>query len=134
MTITVLDGGMGAELLRRRGRRTPLWSAQALIEDPGVVLETHLDYIAAGARLIITNSYSTVPSYLATAGLESRYVELTALAGALARRAATESSLGKESSPQSTMVIAKMIVPASTRKVFTRRTTAVKTFRSPGTR
>jgi len=89
--VTVLDGGMGAELLRRTGKRTELWSAQALVDVPGEVLHTHLDYIAAGAEMIITNSYSTVPSYLDKAGLEARYVELTTLAGELARRAVAES-------------------------------------------
>lgn len=88
----VLDGGMGAELLRRSGRRTPLWSAQTLLDAPETVVQTHLDYIAAGARLIISNSYSTVPSYLGTAGLADRYRELTRLAGRLARRAADESA------------------------------------------
>ena len=89
--ITILDGGMGAELLRRSGQRSPLWSAQALIDDPDAVVRTHLDYIAAGAQMIITNSYSTVPSYLQKANLESRYGELTALAGESARRAVVES-------------------------------------------
>jgi homocysteine S-methyltransferase len=90
--VTILDGGMGAELLRRSAAgRTALWSAQALVDDPEEVVRTHRDYIDAGARMIITNSYSTVPSYLSAAGLESRYVELTALAGDLARRAADES-------------------------------------------
>lgn len=88
--ITILDGGMGVELLRRSPKeRTPLWSAQALVDDPDEVVRTHLDYIAAGAGMIITNSYSTVPSYLATADQEDRYVELAALAGELARRAVT---------------------------------------------
>jgi S-methylmethionine-dependent homocysteine/selenocysteine methylase len=92
--ITILDGGMGEELVRRSGGRgTPLWSAQALIDDPEEVVRTHLDYIAAGARMIITNSYSTVPSYLSSAHLESRYRELTSLAGELARRAADESGV-----------------------------------------
>ena len=91
---TILDGGMGEELVRRSGGRgTPLWSAQALIDDPEEVVRTHLDYIAAGARMIITNSYSTVPSYLRSAQLESRYRELTSLAGELARRAADESGV-----------------------------------------
>ncbi len=90
--VTILDGGMGVELIRRSGGgRTPLWSAQALVDDPDTVMQTHLDYIAAGARLIITNSYSTVPSYLRAAEMESRYAELTALAGELARQAVTES-------------------------------------------
>ncbi len=85
--VIILDGGMGRELLRRSGKRTPLWSAQALLDDPDLVVETHLDYIRAGARIITTNTYSTVPSYLASAGLEGAYLELTRLAGELARRA-----------------------------------------------
>ena len=89
--LTVLDGGMGNELLRRKGERTPLWSAKVLIDDPDEVVRTHLDYIRAGATIITTNSYSTIPSYLSTAGLESHYVELTRTAGELARLAADES-------------------------------------------
>ena len=64
-----------------------MWSAQVLVDDPDLVVQTHIDYIESGARVIITNSYSTVPSYLATGGLESSYLELTALAGELARKA-----------------------------------------------
>ena len=90
--VMILDGGMGVELQRRSiTEPTALWSAQALIDDPDGVVQTHLDYITAGARMIITNSYSTVPSYLKSAHLESAYVELTAFAGELARRAVTES-------------------------------------------
>lgn len=89
--VTILDGGMGDELRRRGTKRTPLWSAQALIDDPDGVVETHLDYINVGARMITTNSYSTVPSYLASANLESAYIELTSFAGELARRAVIES-------------------------------------------
>ena len=90
--ITILDGGMGAELIRRGAATSGgLWSAQALLDNPEAVVETHHDFIRAGARLIITNSYSSIPSYLAKEGLEDRYEELTALAGQLARRAADES-------------------------------------------
>lgn len=90
--ITILDGGMGEELVRRSAKAgTPLWSAQALVDDSDEVVRTHLDYIAAGARMIITNSYSTIPGYLKSAQLESRYGELTEVAGALARRAVVES-------------------------------------------
>lgn len=89
--ITILDGGMGAELIRRGAATSGgLWSAQALLDAPEAVVETHHDFIRAGARLIITNSYSSIPSYLAKGGLEDRYEELTALAGQLARRAADE--------------------------------------------
>ena len=90
--ITVLDGGMGGELIRRGVTAADgLWSAQALVDQPDAVLQVHLDYIAAGARIITTNSYSTIPSYLGKAGLEGQYVTLTARAGALARRAVEQS-------------------------------------------
>ena len=90
---TVLDGGMGGELIRRGVIAADgLWSAQALVEQPDAVLQVHLDYIAAGAGIITTNSYSTIPSYLGKAGLEEQYVALTACAGALARRAAEQSA------------------------------------------
>jgi S-methylmethionine-dependent homocysteine/selenocysteine methylase len=88
---TILDGGMGGELIRREATpRDELWSAQALIDAPDTVLAVHRDYIAAGAEIIITNSYATIPSYLGKLNLEGRFEELTRLAGQIARRAADE--------------------------------------------
>lgn len=92
--VTLMDGGMGQELIRRgAAKATGLWSAQALLDAPEVVVEAHRDFIAAGARIITTNSYSCVPSYLAKANIAHRYVELAALAGRLARRAADAADL-----------------------------------------
>ncbi len=90
--VSVMDGGMGRELIRRGvARRGGLWSARALLDAPQVVVETHGAFIAAGAGIITTNSYSCVPSYLSKVGLEDRYVDLAALAGRLARKAADNS-------------------------------------------
>lgn len=90
--VTILDGGMGGELIRREATpRGELWSAQALLDVPDTVCEVHDDYIAAGADIITTNSYSTIPSYLGKLDLASRYEELTALAGQLARQSADRS-------------------------------------------
>ena len=87
--ITILDGGTGGELARRgAGGRTELWSAQALLDAPDVVAEVHRDYVDAGARIIITNSYSTIPSYLGKLDMAARYEELTRLAGQIAREVA----------------------------------------------
>jgi S-methylmethionine-dependent homocysteine/selenocysteine methylase len=47
----------------------------------------HREYIDAGAQIITTNSYSTIPSYLAKAGMEESYQELTVVAAKLARQA-----------------------------------------------
>lgn len=84
-----MDGGMGREPIRRGAAvRSGLWSAKALIDAPWVVVEVHRDFIAAGARIITTNSYSCVPSYLGKTGEAHRYGELAALSGQLAREAA----------------------------------------------
>jgi homocysteine S-methyltransferase len=83
---------MGGELVRRGvGSATGLWSARALLDSPDMVVQVHRDYIEAGAGIITTNSYSTVPGYLAKEDMADRYVELTHLAGELARRAVTQS-------------------------------------------
>ena len=64
------------------------------MEKPEVVRAVHEDYVKAGARVIITNSYSTVPSYLAKENMQSRYVELTTIAARLAREVADADATG----------------------------------------
>ena len=86
--LTILDGGMGGELIRRGWPSGGLWSAKALLEKPEVVRAVHQDYVSAGAQVIITNTYATVPSYLAKENMQSRYVELTGIAARLAREVA----------------------------------------------
>lgn len=63
--ITLLDGGMGRELLRIGcAVQQPEWSALALLEAPQFVRQVHDSYIAAGAEIITTNSYALVPYHL----------------------------------------------------------------------
>ncbi len=80
---------MGQEL---RHRKVPdpqgLWAASGLTEAPEVVARIHADYVAAGARILTTNSYSTTSSRLDRAGLGGRFEELNRLAGELAAEAA----------------------------------------------
>ncbi|MEM9968266.1 MAG: homocysteine S-methyltransferase family protein [Pseudomonadota bacterium] len=57
--ITLLDGGMGQELVRLAGgRATPLWATQALLDDPNQVVRVHQMYAAAGATMATTNTYA----------------------------------------------------------------------------
>lgn len=87
--LTILDGGMGGELQRRGiGASDGLWSAKALIEHPDLVADIHNEYILAGANVVTTNSYSTIPSYLGKERMDDRYVELTTTAGRIAREVA----------------------------------------------
>lgn len=67
--ITLLDGGMGQELVKRSGQEiTPLWSTQVMIDEPDMVRDLHLDFIRAGARVISLNAYTMTPERLARDG------------------------------------------------------------------
>jgi len=85
----LLDGATGTELERRRAAAAlPLWSAQALIDDPDLVGRIHAEYVAAGADLLTANTFRTQQRTLSRADPRLRAADLTAQAVALARRAA----------------------------------------------
>lgn len=64
--ITLLDGGMGQELVKRSSKEiTPLWSTQVMIDEPDIVRDLHADYIRAGSRVITLNAYTMTPERLA---------------------------------------------------------------------
>ncbi len=106
-SITILDGSMGDELDRRRppdvNDPAGLFSARALINSPELVTEVHNDYIDAGADIITTNTYSTIPSYLSRASLGDSYLKYTELAGQIACSSAMDS--------RSTVLVAGSIPP-----------------------
>jgi S-methylmethionine-dependent homocysteine/selenocysteine methylase len=57
--ITLLDGGMGQELVARSGDEpTPLWATRVMMDHPGMVRAIHEDYFAAGATVATTNTYA----------------------------------------------------------------------------
>jgi S-methylmethionine-dependent homocysteine/selenocysteine methylase len=79
--ITLLDGGMGQELVHRAGDRpTPLWSTQVMMDKPGLVSEVHRDFFAAGATVATLNSYAIHRDRLAPVGIEDQFETLHAMA------------------------------------------------------
>lgn len=59
-TVFVLDGGLSTQLSCHVGCSAdgdPLWSSRFLQTHPQQVLNTHLDYLRAGADIISTNTY-----------------------------------------------------------------------------
>jgi len=91
--VTILDGGMGGEIQKHlEGANHGLWSAKALIEAPDLVRSIHQAYVDAGARIIITNTYSTIPSYLGKEGREDAYLDYCQLAGEIARSVADQTA------------------------------------------
>jgi homocysteine S-methyltransferase len=59
-SIVLLDSAMGTELTSRRADTSlPLWSTRALIENPDIVRQIHIDNIKSGADIITTNTFRT---------------------------------------------------------------------------
>lgn len=82
--ITLLDGGMGQELVARAGRATSLWSVQALLDAPELVRAVHDDYFAAGADVATTNGYAVLPDRLEEHNIANSLDTLSDLACQLA--------------------------------------------------
>jgi S-methylmethionine-dependent homocysteine/selenocysteine methylase len=88
-TFTILDGGMGRELMRAGAPfRQPEWSALALMLAPQTVTQAHQRFIDAGADVITTNSYALVPFHIGEDRFKAEGQKLADLAGRLAREAA----------------------------------------------
>lgn len=56
--VAVIDGGLATELERHGADlNDPLWSAKCILTSPHLIRTVHLDYLEAGADIIITASY-----------------------------------------------------------------------------
>lgn len=86
--ITLLDGGMGQELVARSGDApTPLWATRVMLDHPGLVGRVHADYFEAGATVATLNTYAIHHDRLERFGLDDRFDELHMAALAEGERA-----------------------------------------------
>ena len=86
----VLDGGMGQELLARGMEPNgTLWSANALLQERyhKLVLDTHVDFIKAGAEVIVTTTFTTRKTRLRDNKVEDKFEYLNKKAGEIAQKA-----------------------------------------------
>ncbi|XP_010554234.1 PREDICTED: homocysteine S-methyltransferase 1 [Tarenaya hassleriana] len=62
----VVDGGFATQLESHGAAiNDPLWSAVCLIRDPELIKRVHLEYLEAGADILVTSSYqATLPGFL----------------------------------------------------------------------
>jgi homocysteine S-methyltransferase len=90
----ILDGAMGT-VLNERGLTTDplLWSSISNLSDPASVIRLHLDYIAAGADIITTNTFRTNPNALKLSGTSLSPEEFVLKSVRLALEAAGEKDL-----------------------------------------
>ena len=88
--IRILDGGMGQELLARGMEPNgTLWSANALLHEKyhKLLLDTHLDFIKAGAEVIVTTTFTTRKTRLKDNQIENKFEYLNKKAGEIAQKA-----------------------------------------------
>ena len=79
--ITLLDGSIGQELVKRAGKKpTAMWSTAVLIDQPNLVREVHNDYFSAGASVATTNTYPVLKDRLEREGLADQIETLWARA------------------------------------------------------
>ena len=84
----ILDGGMGQELLARGMKsNSTLWSANAILDENyhQLVLDTHLDFIKAGAEIIVTTTFATRHKRLKENNLLDKFKYLNQKAGEIAQ-------------------------------------------------
>ena len=89
-TTRILDGGMGQELLARGMKPNgTLWSANALLKEEyhQLLLDTHLDFIKAGAEVIVTTTFTTRRVRLRDNKVEDKFEYLNKKAGEIAQKA-----------------------------------------------
>ncbi len=86
--IVLIDGATGTELQRRGVPMDKLaWSGAAVLTHPDVVRETHEDYIRAGAKVVITNTFGSTRQMLEPAGYGDQVEAVNRGAVKLARQA-----------------------------------------------
>ena len=86
----ILDGGMGQELLARGMEPNgTLWSANALLQEKyhKLLLDTHVDFIKAGAEVIVTTTFTTRKIRLRDNNVEDKFEYLNKKAGEIAQQA-----------------------------------------------
>ncbi|WP_108484384.1 homocysteine S-methyltransferase family protein [Oceaniglobus ichthyenteri] len=94
--ITLLDGGMGQELLNRSGDMpTNLWATQVMLDHPGLVQAIHGDYFAAGATVATSNTYAVHHDRFAGTDFAPRFDEILAIALAAVRTARDDHGSGR---------------------------------------
>ena len=88
--IRILDGGMGQELLARGMKpNSTLWSANAILDENyhQLVLDTHIDFLKAGAEIIVTTTFATRQKRLKENNLLYKFEYLNQKAGEIAQAA-----------------------------------------------
>ena len=89
----ILDGGMGQELLARGMKSNgTLWSANAILNKNyhKLLRDTHIDFVKAGAEVIVTTTFTTRRKRLKENNIEDKFEYLNKKAGQIAQEVKRE--------------------------------------------
>ncbi len=91
----IIDGGMGTELEKSGVPMDgKVWSGAAVLSHPDVVRSTHENFIAAGAEVIIANTFAAGRHMLEPGGLGDQVREININAVRLAQQARDNAATG----------------------------------------
>jgi S-methylmethionine-dependent homocysteine/selenocysteine methylase len=87
--LIILDGGTGTDIQRRGAPMNgDTWCAEVNLTHPDIVRQVHQDYIAAGAEVVIANTFATSALLFNALGRDDELLTIDQAAVAIARQAA----------------------------------------------
>lgn len=93
--VRVVDGGLGSTLeAAGADLAAPLWSAKALVEQPGLVQQVHEAFFRAGADVAVTASYQVSEEGFVAAGRPAAEARAALVASVAVARAAAGAAGG----------------------------------------
>ncbi len=125
LTLSPTDGAWGTELMKLGGASTELKDLWNLSE-PDKVLQVARSYVDAGARIILTNTFSSNAIMLARHGAPGRSAEVTRAGAAISRQAAGDRALVFGSiGPSGKLVSLKQITTEEAEAAFAEQAAAL---------
>jgi homocysteine S-methyltransferase len=110
--VIILDGGTGTDIQRRGVAMSGnTWCAEANLTHPEIVSEVHRDYIAAGADIIIANTFATSALLFNALDRDDELLDIDKAAVAIARKAAA----GKRVAVAGSISTMRPVLPGSDR-------------------
>jgi homocysteine S-methyltransferase len=106
----VIDGGMSNELeALGLNLNNSLWSASALLENQDTIKQAHLNYLNAGANVVITSSYQTSVRGFAAIGISEKQAnKMTTRTVDIAKKAIKEFLLHKPTGTAKPLIAASI--------------------------
>lgn len=90
--VIISDGATGSNLIQRgleQGETVEKW----VLENPEIIMELHLDFIEAGAEIILTSTFGASEVRLEQSGLKGMYEQINHTAVALAKETAKNTQI-----------------------------------------